>query len=202
MVASAVPSPPPWFHEIFNSSWFPLALRPESSDAVSLFPYIYSYSPAESFLWFSPKRTHSHKASGVLGSFPREFKGNREGPMVHYTLLVILSALSFLSFPPSPHRPYSVFTVVIARLGSHRKCGQSGLSVPPLTQHITCFPCTFFESQWTLICPWFTGILCSWVLPSSHANRVQESTDTLHKYVFSCLPGPYWQSTSSKTFSY
>lgn len=143
----------------------------------SRFSPISTHTPQLKTFWFSPKRTHSHKASGVLGSFPREFKGNREGPMVHYTVLVILPALSLLSFPPSPRRPYSIFTVVVARLGSHRKRGLSGLSVPPLTQHVTCLPCTFFESQWTLICPWFTGILCSWVLPSSHANRVQESTD-------------------------
>lgn len=131
----AVPSLPPGFHEIFDSSWFPLALTPASSGAVSLSPHTHSYSPTDTFLWFSPKRTHSHKASGGFGSFPREFKGSRVGGrrgMVHYTLLVILPALSLLSFPPSPRRPYSVFTVVIARSGSHRKHGLPRLSVRPL----------------------------------------------------------------------
>lgn len=165
----AVPSLSPWFHEIFDSSRFALA----PLGAVSLSPHIHSYSPAESFLWFSPKRTHSHKASVGLVAFLESSKGRGRGAMVRYTILVILPTLSLLSFPPAPWRPYSVFTVVITRLGSHWK---HGLWVPPLSQHVTSLPCTFFESQWTVQYLQLTRILCLSVLPSSHANRAHRRT--------------------------
>lgn len=140
----AVPSLSPWFHEIFDSSRFTLA----PSGAVSLFPPHPFILPSWILSLVFTKKDSLLQSIYGSGSFPREFKGKREGG--HGTLH---DFGHFTSFIP-PLFPSCTLKAILQLYCGHNKARFSLKAWPMSTStFIACNKFTLYILWVTVNCP-------------------------------------------------